>query len=214
MTAWNETKSMQPSRCVQEAGTGTLAAGWWGGYRRASVAPLTRQPFDSPRCSAAWRSHRCVMAARPANLTMANVMNAAALWCGGNATARAPCSVSSPQKLLSYFVSPNTSCQGKSNPSCVSQMKSFFLHSAKRPCSHTPSVYVTGPKLFLKSSICLRIPIYQRIRAHIDHRTTGCHRVIWLLHARAHTPRLDPPDLCEDKGLGAKKDYSFTFDLP
>lgn len=99
------------------------------------------------------------------------------------------------------------------HPLCVPN-EILFLHSAKLPCSHTPSVCVTGPKLSLKSSICLRIPIYQRIRAHIDHWTTGCHQVIRFLHAHAHTPRLDPTDLCEDKGLGAKKHYLFTFDRP
>lgn len=80
---------------------------------------------------------------------------------------------------LSYSVRANISCKGEHNPSSLcpnwNNRNPFFLHSANLPWSlHTPSVCVSQPlELFLNSSICLRMQIYQQITAHIDQSDYG-----------------------------------------
>lgn len=123
--------------------------------------------------SSAWRSCRC---SAVANLTMANVMNVLVhLCCTRNICqvsvftvkpSKAPCHTQLEQTFpaRANIIHPHHIPNWNNwNP--------FFLHSANLLCSlRTPSVCVSQPlELFLNSSICRRMQIYQRITAHIDH---------------------------------------------
>lgn len=157
LNSWNPWElglpGMRANQCNQAGaqknqGTGTLVAGRHSSWRCTLVALLDAdgakwQATAWPSwCSTAWRSHRCLVAAAwPENLTMANVMNAPALLRASYASARPPCSVSSPQKLLSYFVSPNTSFQGKSNPSSMCPKWNPF--SSTQQSSLVPTLHLS-----------------------------------------------------------------------